>query len=52
MILIQSTNSENIIISSDSDSWMWHRSPYDIVSLGITLGLKKDGGYKSVSVNC
>ena len=41
-IIVNATKGRNIIFSSDAENWLLHRSPYDLVSLGITLGLKKD----------
>lgn len=29
-------------MSSDTNYWLYHRSPYDLVALGMTIGLKKD----------
>lgn len=50
-ILINLTKGKNIIISSDADYWLYHRSPYDLVAIGITLGMKKDAATKAVTEN-
>ncbi|KAM3129487.1 hypothetical protein pb186bvf_018391 [Paramecium bursaria] len=50
-IIVNATKGRNIIFSSDAENWLLHRSPYDLVSLGITLGLKKDQAKQSVKDN-
>lgn len=42
MIIIKATKGKNIILSSDCDHWLYHRSPYDLVTLGVMLGMSKD----------
>lgn len=29
-------------MSSDTANWIYHRSPYDLIALGIMIGLSKD----------
>jgi ribonuclease P/MRP protein subunit RPP1 len=41
-IIIKSTKGKNILMSSDTSYWLYHRSPYDLVALGMMVGLKKD----------
>lgn len=50
-IIINATKGKSIIFSSDADNWLYHRSPYDLVALGMTLGMKKDEATKAVSEN-
>jgi RNase P/RNase MRP subunit p30 len=33
MILVKATKGRNIILSSDTSTWLYHRSPYDLVAL-------------------
>lgn len=40
--IIKATKGKNIIISSHSSSVYRHRTPYDIASLLITLGMNKN----------
>jgi ribonuclease P/MRP protein subunit RPP1 len=61
MIIIKMTKGKNIILSSDCDHWLNHRSPYDLIALyqrrdilsyrGATIGLTKDGALKAISEN-
>jgi len=32
-ILVSATKGKNIVLSSDTDNWLYHRSPYDLVAL-------------------
>ncbi|CAD8043413.1 unnamed protein product [Paramecium primaurelia] len=50
-IIINATKGRNIIMSSDTNYWLYHRSPYDLVALGMTIGLKKDQATQAVSTN-
>lgn len=38
-------------MSSDTNHWLYHRSPYDLVALGMMIGLKKDQATKAVGEN-
>jgi RNase P/RNase MRP subunit p30 len=40
--IIKATKGKNIIISSHSSSLYRHRTPYDVSSLLITLGMNKN----------
>ncbi|CAD8052590.1 unnamed protein product [Paramecium sonneborni] len=50
-IIINATKGRNILFSSDTSYWLYHRSPYDLVALGITIGLKKDQATQAVGLN-
>ncbi|CAK56068.1 unnamed protein product (macronuclear) [Paramecium tetraurelia] len=50
-IIINATKGKNILLSSDTAYWLYHRSPYDLVALGITIGLKKDQATQAVGAN-
>ena len=40
--IIKATNSKNLIITSHSDHWRTHRSPYDVAALLSSLGMGKE----------
>ena len=46
--LIKATNGKNIIVSSHCNEYSQHRSPYDVVSLLITLGMTKEQAFCAI----
>ena len=44
--IIKATKGKNLIVSRECLNYIYHRSGYDLVSLLITLGLKKDEAIK------
>ena len=49
--LIKATKGKNLIVSSDTSNFLYHRSGYDICSLLTSLGLKKDEAHRCVTDN-
>ena len=49
--IIKATKGKNLVVSSDVSNTLYHRSGYDICSLLVTLGLKKDEAYRCVTEN-
>jgi ribonuclease P/MRP protein subunit RPP1 len=53
MLLLDVTKGKNVIISSGSSSFYYHRSPYDIITIFETIfDMKKDDVQKLISDNC
>jgi ribonuclease P/MRP protein subunit RPP1 len=53
MLLLDVTKGENVVISSGSNSFFYHRSPYDIITIFETIfDVKKDNMQKLISANC
>ena len=48
---MRATKGKNVIISSGCFKSLYHRSPYDIIVLGILFGMSKDKAMKSISKN-
>lgn len=51
MNIIKATKGKNLIVSSEVSSSLYHRSGYDICSLLVSLGLKKEEAYRCVTEN-
>jgi ribonuclease P/MRP protein subunit RPP1 len=53
LLLLDVTKGENVIISSGSNSFFYHRSPYDIITIFETVfEMKKDEVQKLLTTNC
>jgi ribonuclease P/MRP protein subunit RPP1 len=53
LLLLDVTKGENVIISSGTNTFFYHRSPYDIITIFETIfGLSKNDVQKLVSINC
>jgi ribonuclease P/MRP protein subunit RPP1 len=53
LLLLDVTKGENVIISSGSNSFFYHRSPYDIITIFETIfEMKKDEVQKLLTSNC
>jgi len=50
--LIKLTEGQNIIFTSETDHYLFCRSPIDLVSLGMSLGMTKQQAVDSISKNC
>ena len=50
--IIKATNGKNLVVSSSSWNYAHHRTPYDVCSMLISLGLKKNVALASMKENC
>jgi ribonuclease P/MRP protein subunit RPP1 len=48
--LIKATKGKNLLVSSGLSSHIYHRSPVDICSLLLTLGMKRERAIKCLNV--
>mmetsp|Transcript_19955 Transcript_19955/g.14663 ORF Transcript_19955/g.14663 Transcript_19955/m.14663 type:complete len:81 (+) Transcript_19955:205-447(+) len=52
MALIKITKGKGLILSSETSNKIFHRSPMDVVSLCLMLGMKSEDALSSLSLNC
>lgn len=50
--LIKLTKGENIIFTSGTDNYLFCWTPFDLVCLGISLGMTKEQAIKALTENC
>lgn len=50
--LIKATNGKNLVISSSASDFAYHRTPYDVASMMICLGLNKNLALACMKENC
>ena len=50
--IIKATNGKNLVVSSNAYDFNCHRSPYDVASLLVCLGLDKNVALSCMKENC
>lgn len=50
--IIKATNGKNLVVSSSAHDFSSHRTPYDVASLLISLGLDKNMALSCMKENC
>ena len=50
--IIKATNGKNVIVSSGVSEYGLHRTPYDVASLLISLGMNKNNALTCMKENC
>lgn len=50
--IIKATNGKNVIVSSGVSEYGLHRTPYDVASLLISLGMNKSNALTCMKENC